>query len=259
MVLINIGGDPNDAHYRYKRQKIEVTHVQRCGGSMRITNMREISRALNPRGQEEAFIKYFYTRLKKTCGMKVSSDGMFKGDVAVDRLEVALEEVITEKFLCPQCYCPELSKNKNGRFCKACGWSQCAGEDVQVTQITSTTIIRSERITVRENGAPPETPAMARACKIARKLYAASVKLPRGSKQRRDMERALDVFWTIDSSLSARDTVVAENEVMHDKWAVRSAALVDEEEVLDAEHIGAVESILGEIHREIESNQIAAH
>jgi len=237
--MINIGGDPNDAHYRYKRERIEIVQIQRCGGSMQISNIKEIARALNPRGQEEAFIKYFYSRLKKTCGIRMNN-GLFKGDVSVERLETALEEVIVEKFLCPRCNCPELGKNSSGKFCKACGWNQADGRTPGV-RITS---IRKESVTISRPEVEVKTPAMSRACKLVRQFYAIIAKLARDSQRRREIERAIDLFWRIETSLSPQNSLIAENEAAHDRWCARFSTLADGAETIGAEHAGAAADLL---------------
>lgn len=44
---INIGGDPNDIHYRYKRHVIETTYLNKKGGETVIINLEQISKDLN--------------------------------------------------------------------------------------------------------------------------------------------------------------------------------------------------------------------
>jgi translation initiation factor 2 beta subunit (eIF-2beta)/eIF-5 len=138
MSLINIGGDPNDPHYRYKRNIIEVQYLQKQGGMSQVTNFDLICKQLKV--PEEDFSNAFYKNVKKKMGLNLYGKGIFKGHVEVSDLEKQLEKMIHSFILCPKCKLPEW----NGKYCSACG---CTGnengslnnkQDQEIITMTST-------------------------------------------------------------------------------------------------------------------------
>ncbi len=179
--LINIGGDPNDPHYRYKRQRIELERVSKCGGMFRIRNIAQIIRQLKT---NEQFKETLYKKFQKQLGIVIDKNGFFKGNVSIEKLEEILEEQIRKFLLCPRCSLPEW----NGRNCRACGYVP---------------LIESE--TKESKNKPKVSRAVcyeqARAVDAVKVLYSF---FPRT----KEIEADINNFWSIPEN----------NAELHDKW-----------------------------------------
>ena len=107
---MNIGGDPNDKYYRYKRRAIEVRILLRKGHLTQIMNLDGLAKDLRVNPTEiTSFIR------KKLC-VAVTGDEVH-GAWFPHQLEVVIEKFIAERVLCKNCKLPEL---KDGH-CSACG------------------------------------------------------------------------------------------------------------------------------------------
>ena len=114
--MINIGGSPEDPHYRYKRHQIQIKHTNKKGGETTIINLVQISKELKL--PFKVFEPKFLKKVKKKYGLS-AKNGKFKGSVTVNQLEKVLEQFIKKHILCPSptCGLPEW----NGEQCSACG------------------------------------------------------------------------------------------------------------------------------------------
>lgn len=120
MGLVNIGGDPADIYYRYKRPLISITHVRKGkGGRTQIDNMDQIQKALHA---PDKFITSFYKKVKKGTSRAMIKPCVFNGVITVEELETILI-YMTDKYLCcKQCKLPELNWGEESVQCHACGW-----------------------------------------------------------------------------------------------------------------------------------------
>jgi translation initiation factor 2 beta subunit (eIF-2beta)/eIF-5 len=112
---LNIGGDPTDQYYRYKRDKIKVLYLTKNSGTTSILNMPNICTQLKV---PDAFCDAFYKKVKKT-GKSMIKPGVFKGTIDVLEFETILETMIKKYIICSNCELPELV----GNTCNACGHS----------------------------------------------------------------------------------------------------------------------------------------
>jgi len=126
----NIGGDKHDAHYRYKRNIIEIEYQQKQGGLTCVKNMDLIQKQL---GMPDEFITAFYKKVKKK-GHGMLSPGLYRGSIDIDLLEKMLEKMIVKFVLCPKCGNPEWAA---GPRCPACGHTDGQSVAKESTQTTS--------------------------------------------------------------------------------------------------------------------------
>jgi uncharacterized Zn finger protein (UPF0148 family) len=192
--LINIGGNPNDVNYRYKRNQIDVERVSRNGGMRRIRNLTIIvkqlttSMALNV----SEFENEFYARVKRR-GIRVLDGGWFKGDVVLKDLERIMNDMITEIILCPRCKLPEWDH----RYCKSCGHTK-SGKKKRKQQ---------KEDDEEEEGSVVALPHLSQAVSITKQLYDRR-STTHDPKDLALLNQALDLFWTITE----------DNEATHLKW-----------------------------------------
>lgn len=190
---INIGGDPNDRNYRYKRNRIALEKISKNGGMMRIKNFDLICSQLKV--NKNHFKEAYYKQLKKK-GIKVRDDGFFKGEIRIPDLEEILNRMIAKYLLCPVCGLPELS----GTHCRACGHNGGETKEVDKTH--------ADKTHLKEEGkpwdiAPPEENPISANSKVvewAKKLY--DIHTP-------EAHTYLDIFWMIEDY---------ENEPNRQKW-----------------------------------------
>jgi translation initiation factor 2 beta subunit (eIF-2beta)/eIF-5 len=181
---INIGGDPNDSHYRYKRNIIEVSYTSKKGGMTKVTNFQRICKQLKVPFAE--FSKGFYKKVKKTLGLNMVSQGVFKGKVTSDALEKILEKMIKKFILCKKCNLPELNAEGD---CLACGRSQeTKGEPVQaqsVAEITAT-------VEVKYTG-----DLESKTTRFLHKVYALRDQCMEKDEDYTDLDRIIDCCWNV--------------------------------------------------------------
>ena len=98
--LVNIGGDPNDPHYRYKRNKIETRTINKKGGLTQITNLDIIAKQLKVGNKKtrEKFCDKFDAKIKKK-GIFVLEPRTYKGNISVNELEKELNDIIKKYIL----------------------------------------------------------------------------------------------------------------------------------------------------------------
>lgn len=119
--LINIGGDSNDPHYRYKREKVRTIFNNK--DSTTLVNITQIAKQLKV--DPSQITNY----LQKKCGMTIFGFSIrSKNKIAEESLENQLEKFIREFVLCPKCKLPEL---KDGG-CNACGYSENSSKNFLV-------------------------------------------------------------------------------------------------------------------------------
>lgn len=111
MKKVNIGGDPNDSAYRYKREMIQVEKATK--GMRQISNWNNICKQLKVGSK---FTEKFHAEIKRR-GNPVFNNGCFRGNITAVELEKILVKMIDTYLLCPKCKLPEW----NGSSCSACG------------------------------------------------------------------------------------------------------------------------------------------
>lgn len=121
MTSINIGGNSNDIYYRYKRDIITITSINKQGGLTEITNIESIRRQLQV---PDEFVNKFYKNIKK-LGKSMVKPGVIRGDISVKELEKILEKMIIKYVLCPKCKLPEWDRE----VCNACGFRNGVTEE----------------------------------------------------------------------------------------------------------------------------------
>lgn len=109
---INIGGDPDDTFYRYKREISQVKYESKNGIQTKWINMDAIFKQLKYSTDQ------LHSYLKKGLNMNVK-DNIIHGNVTVAQIEKILQKFVTEIILCPTCKLPEW----NLQICRACGHS----------------------------------------------------------------------------------------------------------------------------------------
>jgi len=125
--MINIGGDKNDASYRYKMPKL-VTKIEGRGNGIKtvIVNMPLIAKALHVNPAYPT--KFFGFELGAQSKFNESTDrAIVNGSHGAGDLAVTLNKFIDRYILCPRCRLPEIKHNiqvKKNRIevdCAACG------------------------------------------------------------------------------------------------------------------------------------------
>lgn len=126
MKTYNIGGDPNDASYRYKMPEIQVKIEGRGNGIKTIfTNVNDVSKSLNR--NTEYVIKWF--------GYELGSQSTYNKETKIysingchddlNKLQTILNQFIKKYVLCPNCKLPEtylkVINNNIESNCNACG------------------------------------------------------------------------------------------------------------------------------------------
>lgn len=127
--MINIGGDPNDASYRYKMPKL-VTKIEGRGNGIKtvIVNMSDIAKALHVSTAYPT--KFFGFELGAQSKYNESTDrAIVNGSHNAGDLATTLNKFIERYVLCPRCKYPELKHDiqvRKGRIeidCAACGYN----------------------------------------------------------------------------------------------------------------------------------------
>uniref|UniRef100_A0A6A7G5R4 Eukaryotic translation initiation factor 5 n=1 Tax=Hirondellea gigas TaxID=1518452 RepID=A0A6A7G5R4_9CRUS len=127
--MINIGGDKNDASYRYKMPRL-ATKIEGRGNGIKtlIVNMTDVAKALQIHPQYTT--KYFGIELGAQSKFEKKTDrAIVNGAHDAPDLAVILEKFIEGFILCQRCRLPELTMNvdvKRERItsdCASCGWS----------------------------------------------------------------------------------------------------------------------------------------
>jgi translation initiation factor 2 beta subunit (eIF-2beta)/eIF-5 len=177
--MINIGGSVDDPHYRYKRNKIEVIHINKNEGTTKITNKATIQKQLN---MPEPFILAYYKRIQKKRGIMMIAPGEFRGVISSEDLELILIEMINRYVLCPQCKLPEW----NQVMCNACGYMKNNNIEPAIT-VADVKYINSE---------PTDNTV-----KLACLLYEIRSKEDHESDRFKKINKLLDVFWELKSGV----------------------------------------------------------
>ena len=203
----NIGGknSEHDAHYRYKRDIIQVQQTHKKGGMTSITNMENICRQLKV--DAVSFKKKFFSELKRTKGLTVYDNNQFKGShLSVADLETVLEKLIKKYLLCPKCNTPEW---KDGS-CSACGHGtdDTTADDTDPSSSVDASLVSSVDASLastthtQTNHASPHV-------LMAHRLYDSRLTVDEPTRQM--MDKALDKFWEIPP----------EDNQNHEKWRVK--------------------------------------
>lgn len=118
MKSLNIGGDPNDPFYRYKMPMVETTFTKKNGGTVVITNAKEIAEAIKRSLKDIA--KY----MSSVTGSSVRvtrSTIVLQCTIDVKTLQCMIFDYIKEYVLCTACGNPETVIKENQQGCVSCG------------------------------------------------------------------------------------------------------------------------------------------
>lgn len=110
---------------RYRREKVQVIHESRNGGTTRITNLVAISRALTLRDDHErqaskTVAKRLIEAIRGKIGAIVKdsiSETVIQANVSAREIESIICKFIEQNVLCPRCRMPEWT----ALSCNACG------------------------------------------------------------------------------------------------------------------------------------------
>eukprot|EP00485_Elphidium_margaritaceum_P019071 CAMPEP_0202727500 /NCGR_PEP_ID=MMETSP1385-20130828/185154_1 /ASSEMBLY_ACC=CAM_ASM_000861 /TAXON_ID=933848 /ORGANISM="Elphidium margaritaceum" /LENGTH=472 /DNA_ID=CAMNT_0049393741 /DNA_START=73 /DNA_END=1492 /DNA_ORIENTATION=+ len=126
--LINIGGDENDANYRYKMPPL-TTKIEGRGNGIKtvLMNVSDVAKALHT---EPSYATKFFGMEVGALSQydKVRNVGIVHGVHHTKDLQVMLKKYIKEFILCRKCKLPELQfkvhqkKNVLLQKCASCGW-----------------------------------------------------------------------------------------------------------------------------------------
>ena len=166
---VNIGGDANDANYRYKRDVVQLAKIAKHGGLTQIMNMNFICKQLKV--NQESFTKVYYKKISQK-GITLFGTNQFKGELTVELAEKLLNDLIQDKLLCPKCRLPEWS----GSLCSACGH----------TKTSKQTQVQEEE--------EPTCPHVSMVISMVKTLYGRALAEP---VHREDMYTAIDYFWKL--------------------------------------------------------------
>ena len=182
MATVNIGGDPNDVNYRYKRDQIVLEQVKRYGGMRRMQNIdRILSQLSTCRVNVQQLKQEYYKRIKKK-GIRIMDGGWFKGDVSLTDLENVLNRLIADVILCPRCKLPEW----NGATCIACGHTTPKKQQ------------QGKRMDEDEEGRRQTYPQQEAAVALMKDLYDKRARLQKEDEDARTrMDICIDRFWNI--------------------------------------------------------------
>jgi len=110
---VNICFNSDDLFHRYKRDQIETGFVKSNGGQTLILNLEKIAKQLH---LDPTFL---VRSLQRVLGKPIRLGNVIKGRVDKLVLESALNKVIANHVLCPNCGLPELDASL--KRCNACG------------------------------------------------------------------------------------------------------------------------------------------
>jgi translation initiation factor 2 beta subunit (eIF-2beta)/eIF-5 len=109
---VTIPRDANiDPFYRYKREYTKVVHLSKGGGRTVVENIESISHDIQ---KPVSFIKRY---LQKFMGTSIGAGFSFPGRIPSNVIDDAIERLIAEHVLCPDCGNPETGDGN----CDACG------------------------------------------------------------------------------------------------------------------------------------------
>lgn len=181
----NIGGDPNDLHYRYKRDIIETIHTNKKGGQTTLTNINTIIK--NQLKMPSQFVTAFYKQIKKK-GHAMIDKGVFRGTIQVSEFEKILEKMIKKFVLCPKCGNPEWA---GGPTCPACGYGRQHQEVLSVSELT-------EKMDMKDGDSNES-----KITELMHTLYDEREKTT-DDERRRLIDTVLDRMWVVNKSSDAQ-------------------------------------------------------
>jgi len=144
--MINIGGDPNDANYRYKMPPLQVKIEGRGNGIKTVlVNIVDVCKHLHT--QPEWCTRFFGIEMGAVSRYDEKRDvGIVHGQHEAKTLQQKLKSFVTGFILCPKCKLPELQQKVHKEKllllarCASCGWK---GE-IRSTHKVKQFIINSE-------------------------------------------------------------------------------------------------------------------
>jgi len=144
--MINIGGDPNDANYRYKMPFLQVKIEGRGNGIKTVlVNIVDVCKHLHT--QPEWCTRFFGIEMGAVSRYDEKRDvGIVHGQHEAKTLQLVLKKFVTGFILCPKCKLPELQQKVHKEKllllarCASCGWK---GE-IKSTHKVKQFIINSE-------------------------------------------------------------------------------------------------------------------
>lgn len=188
-VLVNITTSDrlHEPGFRYRRDKLVVTHEQFKGAVTRIINVPDIARQLQISTDDlttglERFIK-------KALAISTCGPLMFPGRLDAAKLDQVLQKMIEKFILCPKCRLPEWNKI----VCRACGYSKepasSTGLGRDISSATETVTIKADEQWERELAS-----MMHRLYTLRHELQQQS---SRDESRLRHLDQALNVCWTL--------------------------------------------------------------
>jgi translation initiation factor 5 len=202
MSVVNIGGDPNDASYRYKMPKL-ITKIEGRGNGIKtvVVNMVDVAKALHC---EPGYPTKFF-------GIELGAQSKFTKDTeravvngAHDQPDLAriLEKFVDMFVLCPTCSLPEIKykvKRETIKIdCAACGHNGKLGTNHKLV----TYILNHPPTKKKKEGAEGMTKEERRKLKQGAKGGAEQEKKPK--KDKKDKSGESDV-WLTDTSKEAQE------------------------------------------------------
>ena len=112
--MINIGGDPTDPFYRYRRDKISVEYQKK---NTVLKNLDSVAKSLNR--DPLAILTFVAKHLSTHISNKKSY--VLAGAKTCDDIESALRQYTERHVLCTKCGNPETVPSGTIRHCGACG------------------------------------------------------------------------------------------------------------------------------------------
>ena len=99
---VNIGGNPLDEFYRYKRDSLHFVFINQKGGQLELKNLDQIIYQL------KADKKHFISYLQERIGSKISKENRVKANLSLlpSNWEQYINDYIQLYVLCPQCHYP---------------------------------------------------------------------------------------------------------------------------------------------------------
>lgn len=141
---LNIGTS-TDPFFRYKRDQIEVKHINTKGVQTKLINIELIAKQLHV--EQDHLVQH----LQKNLGTQIKND-MIRGQITIPALEILIESYIAEFVLCKLCHLPEL--NKKG-LCKACGNSDSKQQPKKKKIVTNRKYSDDDKSEDEEDGQSP--------------------------------------------------------------------------------------------------------
>eukprot|EP01083_Nonionella_stella_P177685 625266_1 len=201
MAMVNIGGDANDASYRYKMPRL-VTRIEGRGNGIRtlIVNMVDVAKALHcPPSYTTKFFGIDLGALSK-YDLKTERS-IVNGAHETRDMAVALNKFIEMYILCPKCKLPETNLQALGgesisASCAACGFSGQVGGVARLSKF-----INNEQKKESGGGKSKKDKRARREAKERSRAAKSESKAEAKSEERKEVQE--EIVWLTDTSKEA--------------------------------------------------------